>query len=131
MSSSLDNDAIDDLFHKFKLKYRRNYQSSRENDMRLAIFKANIIKIEELNRRELGTAKYGVTQFADYTEEEFRQRTGLLQRKENNEISNPIADVPNIKIPRQFDWREQGAVTEVYGSTNYRMIFMFNFLVIY
>lgn len=112
--TNLDDDTVDDLFHQFKLKYRRNYQSSMENEMRLAIFKGNILKIQELNRHEQGTAKYGVTQFADYTKEEFRQRTGLLPRKEyDNEISNPIADVPDIDIPRQFDWREKGAVTEV------------------
>lgn len=110
----LDDANIDDLFHKFKLKYRRNYQSSMENDMRFEIFRKNVFKIEQLNRHEQGTAKYGITQFADYTKEEFRQRTGLLQRNEyDNEIKNPIADVPDIDLPAKFDWREKGAVSEV------------------
>lgn len=113
----VDSDVnIDDLFHKFKLKYHRNYGTALEHNLRMKIFKKNIDLIKQLNTHEQGTAKYGVTAFTDMTPEEFRQRTGLIPRKEHsNEIKNQIAEIPDMSaLPKHFDWREKGVITEVF-----------------
>lgn len=82
--------------------------------MRLTIFKRNLQLIEDLNRYEQGTAKYGVTEFADLTNDEFKQRTGLVRDfGDDNRIKNPIAEIPNVEIPKSFDWREKNAVSDV------------------
>lgn len=109
------------LFVAFKNDFSREYASFDEEAMRYAIFRNNLYVIDQLNKFEQGTAVYGVTEFADLTEQEYFQRTGLLRRStelEVNEISNPLADIPDIVAPSQFDWREKGAVTEVKNQGN-------------
>lgn len=102
------------LFNKFMFKFNRNYQTATENDMRLRIFKNNLFKIDQLNKREQGTAKYGITEFADMTSGEYRKRTGLLPSiSDTNELKNPIARIPNADLPKSFDWRDKNIITEV------------------
>lgn len=108
------------LFHKFKLAHERNYANSMEHNMRFRIFKTNLNKIESLNRHEQGTAKYGVTSFADLTATEYRMRTGLLPHTRlENTIKNPIAEInENLELPTSFDWRDKNAVTKVKNQGN-------------
>lgn len=109
------------LFEKFKLKHSREYQSSLEHEMRFRIFKNNLFKIEQLNKYEQGTAKYGITHFADMTSSEYRQRTGLVvpRDEERNHVGNPMAKIDeNLEIPEAFDWRELGAVSPVKNQGN-------------
>ncbi|KAG4075490.1 hypothetical protein HA402_003315 [Bradysia odoriphaga] len=101
------------MFDEFKSKYNKKYESAMEHSTRLRLFKHNLHVINQLNQYEMGTATYGITEFADFTLLEYKRRTGLLQRRENNEIPLPIADIPDIDLPKSFDWREKGAVTEV------------------
>ena len=76
-------------------------------------------KVQFLRETERGTGKYGPTIFADLTEEEFKtQRLGLkipAELKANGKISSslPIIKVPEVTLPKQFDWRHFNAVTEV------------------
>lgn len=115
------------LFDKFKLKHNRNYANSLEHDMRYRIFKNNLYKIEQLNRHEQGTAKYGVTEFSDLTSIEYKHRTGMLRRKTGeNEIKNPIAEIPNEPLPALFDWRDKGVVTPVSNLIIYRQYLLNN-----
>lgn len=102
-------------FKAFKLQYGRNYADKLEHEMRFRIFKQNLFQIRQLNRFEQGTAEYGVTEFADMTLDEYKQRTGLVMRNtsDTNEIANPLAEIPDIELPESFDWREKGAVTPV------------------
>nr|XP_029720359.1 uncharacterized protein LOC109405203 isoform X3 [Aedes albopictus] len=109
------------LFEKFKLKHSRQYQSSLEHEMRFRIFKNNLFKIEQLNKYEQGTAKYGITHFADMTSAEYRQRTGLVvpRDEDRNHVGNPKAEIDeNMEIPEAFDWRESGAVSPVKNQGN-------------
>ena len=53
-----------------------------------------------------GSAKYGITEFADLTSTEYKQRTGLWQRSEDKPSKNAAAVIPNIELPKEFDWRE-------------------------
>lgn len=109
------------LFEKFKLKHSRDYQSTLEHEMRFRIFKNNLFKIEQLNKYEQGTAKYGITHFADMTSAEYRQRTGLVipRDEERNHVGNPMAKIDeNRELPDSFDWRQQGAVSPVKNQGN-------------
>ena len=76
-------------------------------------------KVQFLRETERGTGKYGPTVFADLTEEEFKaQKLGLkipTGLKSNGKISTslPLIEVPEVTLPKQFDWRHFNAVTEV------------------
>lgn len=108
------------LFDEFVKKYNRRYVSDNEHSLRMRIFKRNLHKIEMLNKHEQGTAKYGITEFADMTEKEYLRKTGLLGKRRNqNDLDNPIAHIPDIQdIPTEFDWRDKGAVTDVKNQGN-------------
>lgn len=60
-----------------------------------------------------GSAKYGITEFADLTSTEYKQRTGLWQRSEDKPSKNAPAVIPNIALPKEFDWREKGVISKV------------------
>lgn len=111
----LDDDAATfDLFAKFQTQFGRSYADNLEHDMRYRIFRQNLYLIEQLRRFEAGTAEYGITEFADLTTDEYHLRTGLRFDKEwANRVPNAPAVIPDIELPRSFDWREKGAVTDV------------------
>jgi hypothetical protein len=54
-------------FDEFVKKYNKQYQSEAEYERRFHIFRANMKKVERLQKTEKGTAIYGATQFADLT----------------------------------------------------------------
>ena len=64
-----------------------------------------------MRETEKGTGKYGASPFADLTEEEFRkQKLGLRP----NPVSDlPPAEIPDVSLPVEFDWRHYNAVTPV------------------
>lgn len=107
-------DKTEHQFNKFQIEFGKTYHTTRERQMRLTIFKRNLQLIEDLNRFEQGTAKYGVTEFTDLTSDEFRQRTGLVRDMgDDNKISNPVAEIPDVEIPKHFDWRDKNVVSPV------------------
>ncbi|XP_050067983.1 uncharacterized protein LOC126556639 [Anopheles maculipalpis] len=114
-----DHEHVRTQFAKFVHHHRRRYGSSMEHEMRFNIFRNNLFRIEQLNKFERGTAKYGVTKFADMTLAEYRAHTGLVvpNRVDDNRIRNRVAtqeDVADVRdLPSSFDWRDLGAVTEV------------------
>ena len=105
-------------FKRFVKKYGRNYADAAEYKRRYRNFRENMKIIQFLRETELGSGRYGVTQFADYSHEEKKQflgfktelhRPGLLQQVN---MSHPdFGDLS--KLPVEFDWREKGAVTPV------------------
>lgn len=122
-----DSEHVRRQFDKFKLQHQRQYANSLEHEMRFNIFRNNLFKIEQLNRFERGTGKYGVTKFADMTTAEYRAHTGLIVPKHHhkdhgNHIRNPVArpeDVASVgDLPESFDWRDKGAVTGVKDQSN-------------
>lgn len=111
-SFELDGDV---LFRKFVRTHKKMYSSLKEFKQRLKIFKRNLKHIQFLNKNEQGTAKYGITKFADLTRKEFAQRY-LGYRPDlssENEIPFPEAKIPDIELPPSFDWRDKEAVSEV------------------
>ncbi|BFF90061.1 putative cysteine proteinase3 [Drosophila madeirensis] len=108
-------DKVDHLFHKFQIRFERRYDTTAERQMRLRIFRQNLKTIEELNANEMGSAKYGITEFADMTSTEYKERTGLWQRDELKPTGGAPAVVPKYEgeFPKEFDWRQKNAVTQV------------------
>lgn len=107
------------LFENYIKKYERRYVNDIEYNHRLKIFKRNLHKIEMLNKHEQGTAKYGISEFSDLTEKEYLRKTGLIvPLRQENDLGNPVADIPNVVLPEEFDWRDKGAVTDVKNQGN-------------
>lgn len=111
--SSLDVD--EKKFRAFMTQHEKAYETGEEYQHRLGIFKTNLLKIKLLQEYEEGTATYGVTKFADMTEEEFsKHHLGLrpdLKRKQKTPKPARIPQLP--KLPDEFDWRSYNTVTPV------------------
>jgi cathepsin F len=83
-----------------------------EYQKRFEIFRENMKKVQFLKETERGTGKYGASPFADLTEAEFRkEKLGLLKPKPMSEL--PSAEIPEVNLPAEFDWRHFNAVTPV------------------
>jgi len=102
------------MFKEFTMKYNKTYQTQKEYDYRFGVFRENMKKVKKLQETEQGTAVYGPTYFADFTEKEFKTYfTGLRPDLQKDSDNMQRARIPNIKLPQAFDWRQQKVVTEV------------------
>ncbi|CAH8510989.1 unnamed protein product [Schistosoma intercalatum] len=105
---------VEEKYAQFKLTYRKQYHET-EDEIRFNIFKSNILKAQLYQVFERGSAIYGVTPYSDLTTDEFA-RTHLTASWVVSSSTNntPISLEKEVKnIPKNFDWREKGAVTEV------------------
>lgn len=87
-----------------------------ENEMgkkRVRDIEFNIKSNEILFCNFIGSAKYGITEFADLTSTEYKRRTGLWQRDPLKAASTPKAEIPDVELPKEFDWRTKGAISKV------------------
>lgn len=103
------------MFEKFVREHEKTYSTAEEKQFRYGIFKRNLKLIQELREGEQGSAKYGVTMFADLSPKEFKSnylgyRPDL---KQENAIPLPEAEIPDIELPEKFDWRDHHVVTPV------------------
>merc|ERR1712055_765307 len=103
------------LWEKFKLQHVKAYPQREEEEVRKDIFRANLRKIEAHNEREeqgLETWRMAVTQFADLTEEEFKQEMlgGYVRTPQSlgGHVKREVAS----DLPASVDWREKGVVTD-------------------
>ncbi|KAI5747979.1 hypothetical protein M8J77_020626 [Diaphorina citri] len=103
------------MFNHFLEKHNKSYATKEEYHKRLRIFRANLKKIQILQETEQGSAVYGPTVFADLTTSEFKAKfLGFKPSLAHPSIKHmPQAVIPNITVPKEFDWRDHGAVTEV------------------
>lgn len=108
-------DLEEKKFGIFMAQHGKKYDSDEEYQYRLGVFKQNLQKIKLLQEYEEGTATYGVTRFADLTEEEFSGHSlGLRPDLKRKFKSVKQANIPNLpKLPDEFDWRNYNAVTPV------------------
>eukprot|EP00092_Neocalanus_flemingeri_P015017 GFUD01016219.1.p1 GENE.GFUD01016219.1~~GFUD01016219.1.p1 ORF type:complete len:603 (-),score=178.52 GFUD01016219.1:232-1977(-) len=105
-------------FHDFMSFHNKSYATKEDYKFRYGVFKQNMKKVQFLQESELGTAVYGPTVTADLTETEFKKNFLGMKTKWNKlsddpDIHWPAADIPDVELPKEVDWREKGAVTEV------------------
>ncbi|XP_023313137.1 uncharacterized protein LOC108903178 [Anoplophora glabripennis] len=113
--------SIEEQWQSFKDNVGKHYRSRLEESTRFQIFKDNVYKIEEHNRRfARGEVSYklAVNKFADLTEEEFKAR---LNPRPAVEIAHPtpvFGNFDDTDVPDELDWRDKGAVTGVKDQGN-------------
>ncbi|XP_057658153.1 procathepsin L-like [Diorhabda carinulata] len=109
-------DQDNDKWSEFKNKYDKHYTNVVEETLRFNVFKDNLRKIDEHNKKfeaGLSTFKMKVTQFTDLTAGEFQDRLKLSVEPESKYPRN-IQDIKvDGDLPSEVDWRAKGAVTEV------------------
>ncbi|GAM23991.1 hypothetical protein SAMD00019534_071660 [Acytostelium subglobosum LB1] len=102
-------------FQLYQSKFNKQY-TSEEYSARFATFKANLKNINALNKKSEqleSTAQFGVTEFADMNQAEFRKyylNAVQAVRPDNAVVAE---DLPVDDIPTAVDWRTKGAVTPV------------------
>ncbi|CAD5208695.1 unnamed protein product [Bursaphelenchus xylophilus] len=103
-------------FQNFTKTFDKNYASLEEAFQRYQVYKANQLRLQELQQSEQGTATYGETQFMDLTPEEFR--TFYLSNITVDSIPMRKLTVEELKelksdAPTSLDHRQNGFVTGV------------------
>jgi len=109
--------VLETEFNLFADRFNKRYNTQSEYDSRLAIYKSNKDLADYYNRLE-GKTIYGITKFMDLSPEEFRgqyllPKGSIQSQKEKHYVQ--ITDLPT-DVPSKFDWRDKGAVTEVYDQ---------------
>ncbi|PWA95675.1 peptidase C1A [Artemisia annua] len=99
-------------FGAFMRKFGKFYASQKEHDYRFSVFKANMLRAKRHQKLD-PSAVHGVTRFSDMTSLEFRRHLGLRSRLRFPSDAGKAEILPTDDLPRDFDWREHGAVTEV------------------
>ncbi|KAL8564272.1 hypothetical protein ACOMHN_050883 [Nucella lapillus] len=106
-----------DDFRKFKQDFNRLYSSHKEEEQRFQIFCTNMKRIKTLQENKGDSAVYGVTKFADISEEEFRKHYLTpkwdVTTPQKWMVPAAPANPQNDPIPKRFDWRDHDAVTPV------------------
>jgi C1A family cysteine protease len=108
------------LFNDFLIKYEKRYDSLEELNTRFVIFKANLVRIAELNAQNIrlgGEAIHGVNSLADLSVEEFRQTR--VMKNMPFRLPAPVDHQHNYTSPLTVvDWRTKGVVTPVKDQGN-------------
>lgn len=120
ISSDLLGTATELHFKSFIQKYEKSYSTHEEYVHRLGVFAKNLIRAAEHQAID-PTAIHGITQFSDLTEEEFETmymgfKGGGTHLEEDHVGSESAAEkvmMDATDLPKNFDWREKGAVTNV------------------
>ncbi|XP_058724246.1 senescence-specific cysteine protease SAG12-like [Vicia villosa] len=117
MSKTLHESSIVEAHQQWMIKYGRTYPNNFEMEKRLQIFKENLEYIEKFNK--VGNKSYtlGLNQFSDLTSEEFlasyTRNKVPSQLFSSKMISNTKLFNVTDEVPTNFDWRQQGMVTDV------------------
>jgi len=92
-------------FSAFERQFNKHYSSAAERAARFSIFKANLERVEKLNKQN-GSPAFGVTKFMDLSPEEFRSSYLMPPLDLEDLPEAPMFNVPPIttNIPVSFDW---------------------------
>ncbi|KAF8029603.1 hypothetical protein BT93_E2124 [Corymbia citriodora subsp. variegata] len=113
---TLHESNIAEQHEQWMAQYGRTYKHPEEKEKRRAIFKKNLLFIEEFNASGNRTFKLGVNQFSDLTDDEFvRRPTGYLASKQLKSPRNASLSqrYPTGDVPESIDWVEKGAVNPI------------------
>jgi len=102
----------DFLFSAFKTQFGKEYATPEEENLRAAIFAANLEKIAAHNAKDLGWTM-ALNEFADLTSTEFGigRIGGFVPR--SLRVRSNIADIEGVEAPSSVDWTSKGVVTAV------------------
>ena len=113
-SSDLTGEALltyeNSLFRDFEAKFEKTYASEEERNYRNEVFRTNV-KRHAQYQRENPQASFGVTKFADMTQEEFEQRYAAREPGTPFQQLNTVSQ--GISMPKNLDWRKFGLVRPV------------------
>jgi len=101
-------------FAAWTARHGKVYATMEEFETRANIFKENLLKAQLLNLESIqngGDAAFGITQFSDLTEEEFRNMY-LMSNYSPNEEEERFAESA-LQIAADIDWRTRGVLTGV------------------
>ncbi|KAI9198542.1 hypothetical protein LWI28_017864 [Acer negundo] len=118
VSRLLDVASISQKHEEWMSRHGRNYLDSAEKDVRFQIFKKNYEYVEKFNNAGNSTYKLSINTFSDLTTQEFlASHTGFKIRR-NPRVSKTTTPCSNQnltddEVPESFDWRDQGAVTDI------------------
>jgi len=111
-SGSGAGSAVLRQFQRFKADHGKSY-SAQEEQLRFNVFQRNLRKIEDHNSRQGESWKMAVTQFADLTEEEFREEIlGGYIRTPQSPHQGQRERTEVRDLPESVDWREKGVVSD-------------------
>mmetsp|Transcript_57571 Transcript_57571/g.135486 ORF Transcript_57571/g.135486 Transcript_57571/m.135486 type:complete len:326 (-) Transcript_57571:80-1057(-) len=111
LPSGVPDQAMETEFAAFQDKFNVTYGDEDERAWRFSVFRYNMEQIIKLQEQH-PLAQFGVTQFSDYTPDEFQALQGLRP----NERFNDTEVITQAELPRgddAVDWRDKGLVTEV------------------
>ncbi|XP_058161112.1 cathepsin F isoform X1 [Dasypus novemcinctus] len=101
------------IFKNFMTTYNRTYETEEETQWRMGVFANNLMRAQKIQALDRGTAQYGITKFSDLTEEEFRTiYLNPFLREDTGQRMLPATFLSEL-APPAWDWRKEGAVTEV------------------
>ncbi|XP_021179440.2 cathepsin O isoform X2 [Fundulus heteroclitus] len=109
--ASLNGSTTD--FDSFRKKFHRSYEvNSEEFSRRQIYFQKAAVRHLHLNSfsTESQSATYGINQFADLSQMEFRD---VYLRAESSSRAPGFAGLTRTGLPARFDWRDKGVVAPV------------------
>lgn len=102
----------EELWRTFKVDFNRNFNGVDDEDHRFSIFKANIDFIEAENAKALDYT-LGITQFADWTHDEFKAMAKGVPQGEKRDAGMGVHRWNGQELPLEMNWTARGAVTPV------------------
>lgn len=111
-----DDSAMIARHEQWMVQYGRVYKDDTEKAHRFQVFKANVKFIESFNAA--GNRKFwlGANQFADLTNDEFREtktNKGFIPNVVKLPTGFRYENVSIDALPATMDWRSKGAVTPI------------------
>lgn len=112
---SLGNMHLERTFHQFTQAFSKSYSDDLEYNYRQMVFSQTLRNIESHNSNPSNTWTKGITEYSDWTEEEFT--AGKLQAWQNCSATQGFQGNYKVSklswIPTSVDWRQMGVVSPV------------------
>lgn len=106
-------------FLDFVQQHRRVYSDEQETKARFDIFQRNLANAKKLTESHAGQATFGITRFADRTQEEMNVMRGYKAAPRPTTLrSRPATPIDFTGVPTKLDYRDRHAVTPVNDQGN-------------